>query len=108
MRLLFVENHGLFATNVTKLFLSTHSVTVVPSLTNAREAWVEGKFDLVLVDYDLDDGKGDQLVRELRKSGSTVPIIGVSSHAEGNSALLRAGASSTCSKMEFDSIQSVI
>jgi atypical dual specificity phosphatase len=34
--------------------------------------------------------------------------IGVSSHDEGNAALLRAGAVAVCSKMHFDRIQSVI
>jgi hypothetical protein len=37
-----------------------------------------------------------------------LPIIGVSSHEAGNSALLAAGASAVCSKMEFDRIQQVI
>jgi atypical dual specificity phosphatase len=34
--------------------------------------------------------------------------IGVSSHDEGNAALLRAGAVAVCSKMHFDRVQSVI
>ncbi len=108
LRVLFVENHTLFAANVTKLFLARHSVRVVGGLNRARELWAGERFDLVLVDYDLDDGKGDQFVCELRGSGSSVAIIGVSSHQEGNSALLRAGASAICSKMEFDSIETVI
>ena len=61
-----------------------------------------------LIDFDLDDGKGDDLVRWIRHSGNRSTIIGVSSHEEGNRALLNAGASGVCNKMHFDDIQTVI
>jgi protein-tyrosine phosphatase len=108
MNVLYVENHAVFAANVVRQFLSQHSVTVVSSLSAAWQALESGSFDLLLVDYDLDDGKGDALVKELRDSGRTIMAIGVSSHDEGNAALLRAGAVAVCSKMHFDRIQSVI
>jgi DNA-binding response OmpR family regulator len=108
MNILYVENHAVFAENVKKQFLSSHLVTVVPSMSAARQAIFKATFDLLLVDYDLDDGKGDELVRDLRASGSDIPIIGVSSHEEGNAALIEAGANTICSKMEFDQIQLVI
>jgi atypical dual specificity phosphatase len=108
MKILFVENHAVFAANVIRQFLPQHSVTVEPSLSAARQALEAGSFDLLLVDYDLDDGKGDELVKELTISGKAVTVIGVSSHEEGNIALLRAGAVAICSKMEFDRIQSVM
>src|SRR5439155_4977641 len=85
-----------------------HSVTVASSLSVARQALADAAFDVLLVDYDLDDGKGDELVKELCGSGRAVTVIGVSSHDEGNAALLRAGAVSICSKTQFDRIQSVI
>ena len=108
LRILYVENHAVFAENVIRQFLSHHTVTVAPSLSAARQALETGSFDLLLVDYDLDDGKGDALVKELHASSRPVLAIGVSSHDEGNSALLRAGAVAVCSKMHFDRIQSVI
>lgn len=107
-RILYVENHHVFAANLISQFLSQHSVTVVPSLAEARRVLAVGSFDLLLVDYDLDDGKGDALVNEVHVSGKAVPVIGVSSHDEGNAALLRAGAVAVCSKMQFDRIQSTI
>ncbi len=108
MKILYVENHAVFAANVISQFLSQHSVTVVPSLAEARQVFAAGSFDLLLVDYDLDDGKGDVLVREVRDSGKAIPVVGVSSHDQGNTALLRAGAVAVCSKMQFDRIQAVI
>jgi len=108
LRILYVENHAVFAANVISQFLSQHSVSVAPSLAEARRVLAAGSFDLLLVDYDLDDGKGDALVNEVHASGKAVAVIGVSSHEEGNTALLRAGAVAVCSKMQFDRIQSVI
>ena len=66
------------------------------------------EYDLLLVDYDLDDGKGDQVVRFARRRRSEIKIIGVSSHEEGNQALQFAGADTICSKLEFDGIATVI
>ena len=106
--ILYVENHSVFAANVTRQFLSQHSVTVVPSLSSARQALANTIYDLLLVDYDLDDGKGDQLLREFQAARRPVLVIGVSSHDEGNAALLKAGAVAICSKMNFERIQTVI
>src|SRR4051812_47697043 len=108
MRILYVENHSVFAENVTRQFLTQHTVTVVPSLSAARQIMSATGFDLVLVDYDVDDGKGDTLVREIHASSTPITVIGVSSHDEGNAALREAGARAICSKMQFDQIQSVI
>jgi DNA-binding NarL/FixJ family response regulator len=108
VNILYVENHSVFAENVKRQFLSQHRVKVVPSLSSADQAVQKEPFDLLLVDYDLDDGKGDEFVRALRAADNPVIIIGVSSHKEGNAALIKAGATAVCSKMDFDRIQKVI
>jgi len=77
MKILFVENHSIFASQVATQFLSVHQVTIVPSLSAARDIIKRTNYDLLLVDYDLDDGKGEEFVRELRDAGSAVRIIGV-------------------------------
>jgi CheY-like chemotaxis protein len=108
MNILYLENHAIFAQQVTRLFLGAHQVTVVPSLVAARTAFASNVYDLILSDYDLDDGKGEEFVRECRAAQPRLPIIAVSAHEAGNAALIRAGASAICSKMKFDGIQQVI
>ena len=108
LKILFVENHSVFAQQAKIHFLSEHQVTIVPSLTTARSALANDQFDLVLVDYDLDDGKGEELVREIRETGNQIRLIGVSAREEGNAALLRAGVDAICGKMEFDLIKTLI
>ncbi len=108
MKILYLENHAIFARQVISQFLTAHSVTVVPSLAEARAAIASGAFELILIDFDLDDGKGDEFVRECRLQFPELPIIAVSAHEAGNAALKKAGASAVCSKMDFDRIQQVI
>src|SRR5258705_5561473 len=105
MKILFVENHSIFAHQAKIHFLSAYQVTVVPSLSLARSSLAANQFDLLLIDYDLDDGKGEELVHELRKAGNKIRIIGVSAREEGNAALLHAGVDAICGKMEFNRIQ---
>ena len=108
LKILFIENHSVFAQQAKIHFLSEHQVTVVPSLMMARSELASSQFDLLLVDYDLDDGKGEEFVRELREAGNKIRIIGVSAREEGNAALRQAGVDAICSKMEFDRIQELI
>ena len=79
MNILYLENHAVFANQVTRQFLGAHRVTVVPSLREAREVFAVLDVDLVLSDYDLDDGKGEEFVREIRVTDAKLPIIAVSS-----------------------------
>ena len=108
MRILFVENHSVFARMAIDQFLAGEAVALVPSLATARSALKEGCFDAVLVDFDLDDGKGTELVAELREAGFAGRIVAVSSHAAGNDALRAAGADSICRKADFAQLSAVL
>jgi DNA-binding response OmpR family regulator len=107
MKVLWVENHESFAKLAAKQFLQDVELTVVPSIRAAKETISNG-FDVALVDFDLDDGKGDELVRLLRAQEVRTMIVAASSHYEGNNALLAAGADTCCSKMKFGSIRHVL
>jgi len=108
MKILFIENHSIFAQQVINCFLQAHQVKVVPRLSEARVSLAQERFDVVLVDYDLDDGKGEELVRELRQAGNRIKLIGVSARTDGNESLLNAGVDAFCSKMDFARIQELI
>jgi DNA-binding NarL/FixJ family response regulator len=108
LKILYLENHAIFAQQVISQFLKSHQVAAVPTLAAARPALAYEDLDLVLCDYDLDDGKGDEFVRECRATHPRLPIVAVSSHEAGNAALMKAGASAVCRKMEFERIGEVI
>jgi DNA-binding response OmpR family regulator len=108
MKILYVENHAVFAEQVCRQFLASHNVRVESNLTAARGALAADSYDLMIVDYDLDDGKGDELVRACRVLRPNLKIVAASAHEAGNAALVKAGALAVCGKMEFDKIGSVI
>lgn len=107
MNILWVENHRSFV-SAAKQFLAAHAVTVAPSLADARTALASHHFDAVLIDYDLDDGKGDELVRELLQLPGRPRIVATSAHDNGNRKLTDAGADAVCSKMKFSKIGAVV
>jgi CheY-like chemotaxis protein len=108
MQVLWVENHAVFARLAGRQFLSGHSITVVPSLAEARQALGGQDFDVVLLDYDLDDGKGVSLVPFVRQRPGRPVVIAASAHEAGNEALLQAGADAVCAKARFAMIEAVI
>ena len=83
MKILYVENHPAFVAAVTREFLRDHEVDVIPTVEGAKQRSIE-QYDLILCDYDLDDGKGSEYIQHLRTFNSTVPVIAVSSHSRGN------------------------
>ena len=108
MKILLIENHPHFARAIIKEFLSVHEVVVVPSIAEAKAQLLRVDFDIFMSDYDLDDGKGDEFVLHLREVGNNKPVFAISSHEKGNAAIMLAGASAVCSKMEFRKINEVV
>jgi CheY-like chemotaxis protein len=108
MRLLWVENHEVFARTAGRQFLADHELTVVASLAGAKEMLASCTFDAVLLDYDLDDGKGASLVAFIRDLPKVPVIVAASAHEDGNALLLAAGADAACPKGEFAQILTVL
>jgi DNA-binding response OmpR family regulator len=107
MEILWVEDHSQFVRYALP-FLAGHSVSVVPSLAAARNALAERRFAVILVDFDLQDGKGAELIRDLIGTAGRPLIVAASSHVEGNAALTRAGADAVCGKLEFARIPDLL
>lgn len=101
---MFVENHATFARQVCTTFLGEHDVTVVPTLAKARDLLAGTPWDAVLIDFDLDDGKGVDLVLELASRNPRPKLVAVSAFDEKNQAMLKAGADAACSKLQFSRI----
>ena len=108
MKVLFVENHPEFARTVAAAFLGGHELTVVPTISAARKEINRGDYDVALVDYDLDDGKGADLVSWIRSSGTAIRVLAISAKDEGNAELLKAGADAVCRKTDFRQISSLL
>lgn len=108
MKILYIENHMIFAKTVCELFLTNHDVTISPAISESKLLLKEQVYDLVIIDYDLDDGKGDVITTWIKKSFPGLKIIAASSHDDGNEKMLSVGADSVCPKHNFKNINSVI
>lgn len=58
-----------------------YHVTVKASLTEARSALAQGRWDGYILDYSLPDGDGIELSHEIRARGDSAPIIFITGYA---------------------------
>jgi len=53
-----------------------HEVDVVPGLSEGRQLLADGHYDMVLLDLNLPDGNGLDLLRDIRRDrGTAVPVL---------------------------------
>jgi len=108
VRLLWVENHTVFVRIAGKQLLAGHDLSIVSTIAHARELLAHHTFDAVLLDYDLDDGKGTELIPFIRQLATIPVVIATSSHDDGNNALNAAGADGICPKGKFSQIATIL
>lgn len=108
MRILFVEDNLEFARTVTAQFLGEHAVTFAADVAEAKVQLAGDAFDVLLVDHDLPDGIGTEVIRHARSLGIDADVIAVSALDGNNEALEAAGARASCSKGSFEAIGAVL
>jgi two-component system response regulator DesR len=100
VRIMLVEDHTAFRQVLTFLLSDDPELEVVAqagSVAEAREALEGGlgeTLDVAVVDLDLPDGDGREIIRELRRSSPGVGIMVLSATVrfEDNEEILEAGA----------------
>lgn len=76
MRVLLIEDDHILGSAVADHIIAEgHSVDWMKRLSEARLALLAVKYDLILLDLGLPDGRGLDLLCSLRASGNHVPII---------------------------------
>src|SRR5262249_14735019 len=106
IRLLHVEDdvvqQRLLAQFLKKLPDLAFDIRAVTGEKDALQAFAPGKFDLVILDYQLEEGDGLALLRQIRTRDPMIPIIAISGVATKEIAveLVRAGADDYIEKQE--------
>lgn len=73
------------------LGLDGMKLTQVITLAGARQILKHQKFDLILLDINLPDGKGFELCRELREGKVSTPIITITANLDDETAITALG-----------------
>jgi two-component system OmpR family response regulator len=75
MRILLIEDEPLLGEAVATHLKKTHAVDWLQSLEDGAEAMHTVAYDLVLLDLNLPDGHGIDLLRAVRRTGQALPVI---------------------------------
>ncbi len=103
-RVLIVDDHDLFRqvlAVVLKQYTDLRDSVQVESLAEARRVWggLNGDIDLAIVDLDIPDGDGTELIKELRAAQPDLPVLAftVVRSVEVRARALQAGANQVLS-----------
>jgi len=109
IRVMLVEDHIAFRQALAFLLSHEPDLEVVAqagSLAQAREALVDRRLDVAMVDLGLPDGDGRELIGELRRSNPGISVVVLSASIEPGhlEEVRRAGADAVLDKVESPSI----
>jgi DNA-binding NarL/FixJ family response regulator len=103
-RVLIVDDHDLFRqvlVVVLKQYTDLRDSVQVESLAEARRVWggLNGDIDLAIVDLDIPDGDGTEMIKELRAAQPDLPVLAftVVRSVEVRARALQAGANQVLS-----------
>jgi DNA-binding NtrC family response regulator len=84
MRLLFVDDHDVMRASIASLMNELgHQVTEAANLAEARARLDQGDaFDVVILDFSLRDGKGSDLVPDIRRALPDAKVVLLSGTAK--------------------------
>jgi len=103
MKILIVDDHAIFRDGLKRILSDEFKAATFGNASNATEAldriWKE-KWDLVLLDITMHGRTGLDVLKEIRRSASELPVLILSGHPEEQYAVrvLRAGAAGYLTK----------
>jgi two-component system chemotaxis response regulator CheY len=86
--LLIVDDEASMRKLYSRVFSSGgYAVSMAASLAEAMELAAANAFDLIITDFNLGDGEGTELIRELKKSGRPAKVVLISGSLTGEELL---------------------
>lgn len=111
MKVLVVDDSGVMRKIITRS-LNSIGVTDVSEAADGAEAWLvfcSESFDVVVTDWNMPVQNGLELLKQIRNSGSDVPVIMVTTEAEKEKVVeaIQAGVTDyLCKPFEQDELRS--
>lgn len=103
MNILIVDDHAIVRQGLKQILLESGKVTLIGEAGNGAEAMQvlrEHEWSAVVLDISLPDRNGIEVLKQIRKERSRIPVLMLSMHEEGLYAIraLKAGASGYLTK----------
>jgi CheY-like chemotaxis protein len=82
-RILVVDDEPLVCDSIRRILaMDQHEVETVTNSEAALAAFQPGKFDLIVIDYEMPGTKGDKLAAAIKTIASKQPILMITAYAE--------------------------
>jgi CheY-like chemotaxis protein len=82
-RILVVDDELAVSDSIRRILaLDQHVVETVASAKDALAAFQPGKFNLIIIDYEMPDTKGDKLAAAIKAQAPEQPIMMITAYAE--------------------------
>jgi CheY-like chemotaxis protein len=104
MKILYCEDSEEFRKMTIENYLTDHQVTVVSDGREGIEVFDAMSFDLVLLDYEMREVHGPEVVRHIRKRDRKIPVVAVSMSDLLNEKLLALGATLAVPKRHIEDL----
>ena len=103
INILIVDDHAIVREGLRRIIDDTSEINVVAEASTGQKALdliLENKYDLILMDISMPGENGLQILKEIKKYDSTLPVIILSMHAEEQYAIraIKAGAAGYITK----------
>ncbi|MBF0309669.1 MAG: response regulator transcription factor [Magnetococcales bacterium] len=106
IRIVIIDDHGVLRDGISSLIRNEHDMKVVGEAGSGHDAVrliMDGQCDLALLDVNLPDMDGMEVVRQVRSRGSRLPILILTMYQESYLALklLQSGANGFINKQSL-------
>jgi CheY-like chemotaxis protein len=82
-RILVVDDESQVCDSIRRILaLDQHEVETVASARDALTSFQPGKFDLIIIDYEMPDTKGDKLAAAIKALAPDQPVMMITAYAE--------------------------
>jgi len=108
MKILFVEDNEEFQLCVVRDYLFDHEVDSAYDGSEGIKLFDHNFYDLVLLDYQMDQVHGPDVVSHIREVNKLIPVIAVSMEDRLNEELLKLGATAALAKRHMTKLVQLI
>ena len=108
MKILHIEDNEDFRRHVAEEILSEHEIDGAEDGSLGINLFDSGNYDIVMLDYQMIEVHGPDVIRHIRRVNKEIPVIANSMEDRLNNELLELGATEAVAKRFVDQLPRII